>query len=354
MAVPFTQDQSTFLDNYGKRLSNAVMRADGIVKVLFAKGSVEEENSGGPNFLERVLFGTNQNVAWRSHTAQIPTLEDEVVTMASVPQRTIDGTIALNKVRLARARKGGEWALGNLIEECKEAAEAGYVQAWANSLRADSVDGVNPYTLLPSSNANSASGILAPATPATQTAVTAGISRADNSWWRSQYTNTSIDISTEAGRAQLHRLLYYLCVFGSGVDDEPDFGLTTDLVLSDLGAAFDTNRRGEMTDKFLLQLGLRGITFQNAVLIRDSSTKLQNKVCFITTRDLKIKYLAADTMGDDQKNTWDQENGMGGIPVNMGKWIEDIDSLYYVAKFWATASMIPRNLRTHGLADNVV
>lgn len=354
MAVPYTQDQSTFLDNFGTRLANAAKRADGIIKVLFAKKSVEEETSGGENFLERVMYGTNQNIAWRSATTQIPTLPDDAITMAKVPQKVISGTIVLNKVRLDRAKKEGDWAIGRLIEDCKKIAETGYVQTWANSLRADAPGANDPFTLLPSSNANSANGILAPTAPATQTAVTAGISRADNSWWRNNYTTTSIDISAEAGRASLHSLAYLPCVFGASMDDEPDFGVTSGAILADLGAAVDTNRRGDYEDKFLAQLGLRGIIFHNAVLIRDAAATFDNTVALINTRDLKVKYLSSDSMNKNPKENWDQENDLGGVPVNMGQWIEDIDSLNWIAKFYAVASLVPCQLRTHGLADNVV
>lgn len=354
MAVPFTQDQSTFLDNYGTRLNNAIKRADGIIKVLFAKKAVEEETSGGTNFRERVMYNVNQNIAWRGATTQIPTLEDDAITMASVPQKVISGTIVLNKVRLDRAKKNGEWAIGQLVEDCKMVAETGYVQAWADALRADAPGANDPYTLLPSSNANSANGILAPTAPASQTATTAGISRADNSWWRNQYTNTSIDISAESGRATLRGTLYSACSFGAGMQDEPDFGVTSSAILGDLSSAVDSNRRGSYEDKFLAQLGLRGIIFDNAVLIRDTATKFANRIALINTRDLKIKYLSADGMNKVEKQTWDQENDLGGVPIQMGQWVEDIDSLNWVAKFYAVASLVPCQLRTHGLADNVV
>ena len=354
MAVPFSQLQSTFLDNYGTRLNNAVKRHDGIIKVLLAKGSVEEETSGGENFLERVKYNVNQNIAWRAKDAEITTLIDNAITMASVPQRVISGSIVLNKVDLDRAKKSGEWAIGKLVEDCKSIAEDGYVQAISNSLRATSAASGEPFTLLPSNNANSTNGILNPTAPASQTVTTAGISRGDNSWWRNQYTNTSIDISAEAGRASLHALAYLPCVHGASMEDEPDFGITSGSVLADLGAAIDTNRRGDYADKFLGKLGLSGIVFHNAVIIRDASSRFDNKVAFINTRDLKIKYLSADGMNKVEKETWDQENELGGVPVNMGQWIEDPTTLNWIAKFYAVMSLVPCNLRTHGLADNVV
>ena len=350
----FTQLASTYLDNYQTRLNNAVKRADGVTKVLFAKGAVEEETGGGEFFLERVMYGVNPNVAWRGKNDQIDTLPNEGVTMARVQQRIIDGTIVLNRVDRDRAISSGDWAIGKLVEDAMMMAQNGYVQTWADSLRADSAAANDPFTLLPSSNANSANGILAPIAPASQTATTAGISRLEFSWWRNQYTTTSIDISTEAGRASLHSLAYLPCVFGgASLEDEPDFGLASGTIIADLSAAIDTTRRGGYDDKFLGQLGLRGVVFQNASLIRDAATKLNNKVAFINTRYLKLKFLRPAS-GNFQRENWNQDNGMGEIPVSVSSFERDRDSLNDIAIFYAVASLVPLGLRNHGLADNVI
>lgn len=350
--VPFTQLASTYLDNYDTKLNNALKAANGVVAVLGAKGRIKEELGGGDNFRTRVLYAGNPNVGFGAADAQVGTLKSDGITMSSVPQRFIRGAIVIGDVDRDRAARQGEWAIGNLIDDNMQQAMTTYVQEWASALLKSAPGANDPLTLLPSS-AQAANGILSPQAPASQTATTAGISRGDNSWWRNQYTNTSIDISTEAGRALLYRLAYAPTVFGSSLEDEPDFGLTNDLVIGDIGASVDTNRRADYGDKLMAQLGLRGIMFYNAMLIRESSTQMANKVAFLNTRDLYLKFLRGTTPNSNRE-TWDQDNGMGAIPVNVLPFQHDIDSFHTISLFYAVASLVPAQLRTHSLADNVV
>lgn len=355
MAVPASHALTSYLDNYDTNLNDALKRADGIIAVFGAKGRIKEETSGGPGFKVRVMYGTNPNVAWGTTTGQINTAATEAKTMATVPQKFIRGTIALNIVELSRASKQGEWSLGDYVGEEKKIAAETYVQAWADALRADAPGANDPFSLLPTA-ANAANGILSPQAPASQTATTAGISRADNSWWRNQYSNSSIDISAEAGRSTLQQL-YLLTVNGSTVDDEPDFGLTNSLVISDLTQGVNTNRRAGYGDELMAKLKLSGIMFENAMLIRDAASKLTSKICFINTRDLYIKFLRMTASGVGESGTkenWDQSNSMGAVPVTVFPFTRDIDSFHFVSMFGAVASLVPAQLRTHALADNVV
>ena len=354
MAVPFTHAATSYLDNYDLDLNDALKQQDGVIAVLGAKGRIKEETSGGENFRVRIMYAGNPNVGWAPTTQQVSTLQTVSKTMAQVPQRFIRGAISINTIELARAARGGEWSLCDYMKEEKLAAKGAYVQDWARVLRQDAPTGNEPLTLLPTS-ANVANGILAPQASASQTATTAGISRADNSWWRNAYSNASIDISSEAGRAALYNL-YLQTVFGSAQADEPDFGLTSGAVIADLAAAADTNRRADYADKLMIQFGQRGIMFYNAMLIRDAATKLSNKVCFLNSRDLYIKFLrqiGADDFSPSKEN-WDQNNENGMIPVTVLPFQKDIDSFHIVSLFSSVASLVPAQLRTHALADNVV
>jgi hypothetical protein len=355
MAVPASHALTSYLDNYDRDLNDALKRADGVIAVFGKKGRIKEETGGGPNFKTRIMYGQNPNTSWGSTTGQVTTAATEAKTMATVPQKFIRGAISLNIVELSRAAKQSEWALGDYVKEEKQLAMETYVQKWADALRADAPGANDPYTLLPTA-ANVGNGILAPQAKASQTATTAQISRADNDWWRNAYSNTSIDISTEAGRSLLQQL-YLETVFGSTKNDEPDFGLTNALVISDLTQFANTNKRGDLADKLMLELGLSGIMFENAMLIRDSATKLNNKVCFLNTRDLYIKFLRMNTQGVGEAGStenWDENNEMGSIPVSVFPFQRDIDSFHFVSLHGAVASLVPAQLRTHALADNVV
>lgn len=354
MAVPFTRLASQVLDNYNVKLNNALKRFDGIVAVLGAKGRIQFETGGGENFRERILYGENSNISFQGKNAQIGTVDDEGITMASVPQRVIAGSIVINQVERDQVAEGSKWAIGNLMKDKMLQFESTWVRKHADALR-QAVPGSNdPFTLLPSGTSGTINGILSPVVPASAAGTTAGISRLDNDWWRNQYTNTSIDISTEAGRASLYSLLYQNCVFGAALEDEPDFGLASGAVLGDIGAAIDTNRRADYEDNKLFKLGFRGIMFFNAMLIRDSSTRFASKIALINTRDLSIKVLRSQGGSYDKATEVDNNNELGSIPVNMGKFQRDIDSLNDVALAYSVCSLVPKQLRTHGLADNVV
>lgn len=353
MSVPFTRLASQVLDNYNLKLNNALKRFDGIIAVLGATGNIQYETGGGENFRERVLYGENTNISFQPKNQQITTVDDEGITMASVPQRVIAGSIVINQVERDQVAEGSKWAIGNLMKDKMLQFESTWVRVHADKLR-QAIPGANdPYTLLPSGTSGTINGILSPVIPASAAGTTAGISRADNDWWRNQYTNTSIDISTEAGRANLYNLLYQNCVFGAAIEEEPNFGVCSGAILGDLGAAIDTNRRADYEDNKLFKLGFRGIMFFNAMLIRDSSTRFANKIALINTRDLVIKCLRSQG-GSYNKEEVDNNNNLGSIPVNMGKFQRDIDSLNDVALAYSVCSLVPKLLKTHGLADNVV
>ena len=354
MAVPFSHAASSYLDNYDRELNDALKLADGIIAVFGAKGRIKEETSGGDNFRVRIAYAQNPNVGFDSASNSVPVALTEAKTMASVPQRWIRGSVVLNMQTLARANKQGEWALGDYVKEEMMIAKTTYVQKWADALRATAPGANDPMTLLPA-NASVANGILAAQASGSQTATTAGISRSDNSWWRNQYSNTSIDISTSAGRSLLQQL-YLSAVFGSSVTDEPDFGLTNALVISDLTQDVNTNRRAGYGDELMAKLKISGIMFENAMLIRDSSTALNSKVAFLNTRDLYLKFLRLNASGLEtgSKENWNQNNDMGNIPVQVLPFQRDIDSFHYISLFASCASLVPAQLRTHALADNVV
>src|SRR3990167_7751432 len=207
MAVPFTRLASQVLDHYNaNKLHDALKRFDGIIAVFGLKGKIKFETGGGENFRERILYGENTNVGFRGKNDQIPTVDDEGITMASVPQKVISGSIVINQIERDQVAEGSRWAIGNLMKDKIMQFESTYVRKVADALRQATPGANDPYTLLPSGTSGTINAILSPVAPATAAGTTAGVSRADNSWWRNQYTNSSIDISAEAGRASLYNL----------------------------------------------------------------------------------------------------------------------------------------------------
>lgn len=346
MAVPYTRLASQVLDAHNLKLHDALKVANGVIAVLGSKGRIKMNDGGGPNFKERILYGLNSNVGFMAKNQQIGTVDDEGITMASVPQRVIGGSIVINKVEQAQVR--GKWALGNLMNEKKMQAQTTYVQKWAEALLQATPGDNDPYTLLPSATSGNVNGILQAADYASQAGTTAGIDRTANTWWRNVYYNTSIDISSEGGDAALYQNVYIKTVHGASLAEEPDFGLCDEKTLGDLGAAADAKRRGSLEDQSMSKLGFRNLVFYRATLIREASTRMDNKIAFLNTRDLALHVLRVPGM-----TGWDQNNNLGSVPVVMGKFQEDIDSLNVVGLFYAVAGLVPSQLRTHGLADNI-
>ena len=211
MAVPFTRLASQVLDHHELRLHNALKAANGVVAIFGQRGRIQVEDGGGENFNTRVLFAQNSNVGFRGKNAEIPTVDDEGVTMASTPQKVISGSMVVNQVE--RDQVKGKWAIGQLIEEKMLQFETTFVQKWAEVLLQATPGSSDPFSLLPSGTSGTINGILSPVAPASAAGTTAGISRADNSWWRNQYSNTSIDMSTEAGDDSFYDEVYSKTIF---------------------------------------------------------------------------------------------------------------------------------------------
>ena len=348
MAVPFDRLTSQVLDNYETRINNALKLANGTISIFGSRGRIQVDAGGGPNFRVRILFSGNTNIAFRGKNATIPTVDDEGITMASVPQRVISGAIVLNQVELDQVKS--EWALGNLIEEKMTQFETSWVQTWATALL-QAVPGSNdPFTLLPSGTSGTINGILSPVVPASASGTTAGISRQDNTWWRNQFTNTAIDLSTEAGDDAFYNLAYSPCIHGGAMTDEPDFGLTSFSIFGNIGAGASAKRRGTLTDQATSKLGFRNLVYYRATLIQETDALVAGIVALFNTRDLLIKVLSP---AGGRIRQADQDNNLGTIPVIMKQRQQDIDSLNNVTLGYIVAGLVPRQLRTHGLANNV-
>lgn len=348
MAVPFTQFASSVLDNYDTRLHDSLKAANGVIAVFGSRGRIQVEVGGGPDFRGRVLYGANSNGGFRGKNAEIPTAEPEGITMWSVPQRVYSTSIVINQVDRDQIR--GKWALGNLLEDRMRQAETEYVQDWATILLQATPGANDPFTLLPSGTSGTIDGILSPVAPGSAAGTTAGISRADNSWWRNQYTNTSIDMSGEAGDSSLYQNAYSPCIFGNSKADEPDFGLTSFPIFGVIGADASSKRRGTLEDQGVSKLGFRNLVYYNATLIQEASTRIASKIAFINTNYAAIKVLQPS---GGRLKQMDQNNNLGSIPLVMREFQRDIKTLNDVATGYIVAALVPLLLRPHGLADNV-
>ena len=358
MAVPFTRLVSEAIDNYGdQELYDNLARYDGIVAYLGTRGSIVYEVGGQPNFRERILYGQNTNTAFRGKNQQISTVDDDGITMSSTPQAIIDGAIVVNQVELDQVAGNSQLGAG-LIKDKLAQFNSTYIQVIADAFRQATPGANDPYTLLPGSNSGTVNGILIARTPAQQNtdgATTAGIARAGNPWWQNQYSNTSYDLTSTAGRRGLYLDVYAPCVRGASKMFEPDFGVAATVIQASLGAAADNNRRGTYEDTAMMHLGYDNIMFYNAAIIRDSSTRFLNgtagKIAFLSSRALKLKVLRGQ--GKVKQEMLDQKNNLKSLPINWKHEMQsDIDSLNYVTVGYCVMNIVPKSLQDLGLADN--
>lgn len=359
MAVPFDRLVSEALENYGQKEAFDNLRlADGIIDAFASNEAIKIEEGGRDNFVERTLYGQNTNVAARGKQQQIDTVDDEGFTQIKAPQKIVDGSIVWNQIELDQIAGNAALCPG-LIEDKTEQFGTTWVQVIATLLRQATPGSNDPLTILPSGTTGTVNGILIARTVAqqgTDASTTLGISRGDNSWWRNQFSSTSYDLTTTAGRRGLYLDVYAPCVRGSGKSFEPNVGVCSTVVLASLGAAADNNRRAMYSDASgKMKLGYDNIMFYNAQLIRDSSSRFLNGsaglVAFLNTKALVMKVLKGQ--GKVTKEMLTQRNNLGSLPIFWKhKAMSDIDTLNYVSVGYVTFNLVPRSLQDHGLANN--
>lgn len=353
--------QSEAIDNYGtKQAYDNLARFNGVIWFLGQKGNIVFEEGGQPSFRERMLYGLNTNVGFRGKNAAVPQTDDEGFTLISVPQKVIDGSIVYNQIELDQVRGNSALAVSLVDDKTNQFADSWVQEIAAKLLQASPGDN-DPYTLLGASGEGDA--ICIPQAPASQTATTGGIARSETTtlttgevirFWANQYSNTSYDLTTTAGRRGLYLDVYSKCVRGNGKGWEPDFGLVADVVWASLEASGDANRR-YVVDEKTLNLGFENIRFHNAVLFIDRSSRMLNgtagKVLFLNSRALKLKVLMGS--GGVTKDMLDQKNNLKSVPIFWKH--KDMSEYNTLKRNWlgyCNLNLVPKSLQDHGLADN--
>ena len=364
MAVPFNRLQSEAIDNYGtKDAFNGLARFCGLVWYLGQKGNIVFETGGQPDFRERLMYGPNTTIAFRASTGTVPMTDDDGFTLISVPQKTMTGAILYNQKEVDQVR-GNSALAKSLIEDKTRQFSTSWTEVVAQTLLQETPGADDPYTLLGGSGVGNA--ILLPQAPASQTAVTGGIARSEvatitigstsvtRRFWANQYSNTSFDLTSVAGRRGLYLNVFSKCIRGNGAGWKPDFGLTSDVVEASLGSA-DDNLRRYGPDEKAMNIGFDTIKFHGATMFVDRSDRFLNgsagKVAFLNSRALKLKVL--NGTGGVTKDMVDEENNLKGLPLfwkhkNQSEW----NTLRFNWLAYCTMGLVPLSLQDHGLADN--
>lgn len=366
MPIPFNRLQSEAIDNYGtKDAFDGLASYEGVIWWLGKSGSIQFETGGQPSFRERLMYGPNTTIAFRGKAGTIPSTDDDGFTLIEVPMRTISGGIIYNQVEQDQVR-GNSALAKSLIKDKTEQFASTWCLVVGGTLRQASPTANDPYTLLGASGEGSA--ILIPQAPASQTATTGGIARSEvatitigsttftRRFWANQYSNTSYDLTTVAGRRGLYLDVFSKCVRGNGRGWKPDFGIIADVIEASLGAA-DDNLRRYGPDEKTMSLGWDNIKFHGATLLvdRGADSRFLNgsagKVAFLNSKAIKLKVLQGT--GGVTKDMVDERNNLSGLPLFWKhKEQSEFNTLRWNWIAYCTVGFVPLSLQDHGLADN--
>lgn len=324
---------TTTLDRYSAKISNELARNDGVIGVLGAKGRIKVVD-GGERAIETLDVSENSNFAFRSAYSDVPTNRQDSRRQAKYAWATIDGSVVLNDVEAAM--NSGSSKIYDLMEAEVNNAYVTMKRQIADALRAATPGDTDPESVL---------SIVEDNDQASQTGSPGGIDKSTSTYWRNQYSNTSMDLSASTGWESL--LAFYLqsCSKGTGLDDQPDFGLTNGTLFAALAAgAGDANRRYLGADQDMLKLGFSNIKIMNASVICDVSVA-SGDVYFLNTKYLGIQVLrtpSIKTIGTNPQT----------LPISVRPFMTDPKSLHSVALMYSTFALTCASCQRQGIASN--
>ena len=181
---------------------------------------------------------------------------------------------------------------------------------------------------------------------ASQTGNPGGISRATNAYWRNEYSNTAMDISSNAGYGSLLAFMLQDVAKGASAIDKPDFGLTTGTLFADLGSGNgDANRRFVGTDEKTMQLGFTNIKVDTATIVSDPNITAGD-LYLINTNFMKLKVLKTPGM----KTTGEAPQTM---PISVRPFMTDPKSLHSIGVMYVTYALTTSSSQRQGIATNL-
>lgn len=324
---------TTTLDRYSPKISNELARNDGVVAVFGARGRIEVVN-GGQRAIETLDKSENTNFDFRSIYSDVPTARQDSREEAKYAWATIDGAVTINDVE--KAMNQGPTQIHNLLNAEVQNAKNTIVRKVADALRESSPGADEPESVLTIIENNAA---------ASQTGSPGGISKATNTWWRNQYSNTAMDLSSSGGLEALLAFMLQNVSKGNSKNEQPDFGLTTGTLFAALSAGHgDANRRYLGTDATMLKLGFSNIVVMNATIIPDPSISTGD-LYLINTNYMGLKVLRTPnmkTIGDNPQT----------MPVSIRPFMTDPKSLHSISVMSLTFALTCSSCQRQGIATN--
>jgi hypothetical protein len=322
---------TTTFDRYSPKISNEIVKQDGILRVFAAKKAIVVK--GGQRPIHTLDMAQNPNVAFRDRNADIPTAKGDSRKQAMYNWATITGAVTLNNVE--RAMNQGEYAIYDLVEAEMENLKNTISNEIATALRAATPDAFSPESIR----------TMIPAT-ASQTTTTGELSRATNSFWRSQYSSTAYTVNATAGLQGILGFMNDSCNRGFSDMDKPNFGLTTGLLYAALSAGHGDALRRYAVDSDALKLGFNTIQIENATIIQDSSV-LTGSLYLINTNFLNLQILK-------ENNQVEIGDRIASIPLTIGEFQKAINSLHTIALVNVSMALTCGSLQRQGLMTGLI
>ena len=317
---------------------------NGILAALGMNGRVKIQK-GGNRFDERAHLGQNSTVAQRSKYDPIPLDNQNNWQTAQYGQSVADGAAVVNLVE--EDQNAGDSRISSLADGILEDA----LQTFPNKI-SDAIMKATPTDLDP----DGISVIQATAF-GSQTGSVGGIARSDHNGiadladaWQNQYRATAIaDVSAAAGIQAITKFAWQCSPGGSGINEQPDIGLTTVGVFAMFNGS-DVLRRYSVNDK-LLKLGFDNIMVNRAAIMADRSVAT-GRLYLLNTNYLRLQVLAGSkTKQVGQVITVGE--GKQAIPLQVREPIESDNHLAYSIKMYIVYNLTWGGLRQHGLQVSI-
>lgn len=327
-----TRVASFVFERASRIISNEIKRNEGVVAVLGAKKRIQMQD-GGDLFRVRVEMAENSNVAFRAATAQVATAQQNNWRTVGYGMAHLTGASVLNEIE--EDQNQSEFAISSMVEGMLDNLKHTFVRqvgtAFRNSGTIAATDPESLFSMLPATAPGSQTGTFPTG---------GGLSRADNTFWRSQFNSTAADLTTAAGINTLTQFYIGSLTLGSGATEQPDFGICDSIPYSSL-LAFGTDRIRFNSDESVAKLGFPNVKYLNSTIIIDPNLGVTGQIFFLNTNYTWLKVLRSrgmQTVGDEPDT----------LPVTIKKWDDDIDSFNRVALARVTYNFCTSSLQRNG------
>lgn len=322
---------TTTLDKYSPRISNELARNDGVIGVFGLRGAIKMAN-GGERAVETLDKSENSNFGFRSKYSDVPTSRQDSRAQAKYAWATIDGAVAINDIE--KAMNSGQAKIYDLVAAEITNAKNTMIRQIADALRASSPGASDPESVLTIIQDNAG---------ASQTGSTGEISRTANAYWRNQYSNTSMDLSSVGGFEALTAFMLQSCAKGTSKLDQPDFGLTSGTLFAALSSQNENLRRFS-SDSKVADMGFSSIIVNGATIIADPSIASGN-LYLINTNHMFLQVLRTPGM----KNVGERPQTM---PISTRAFQTAYNSLHTASIMYLTFALTCSSLQRQGIATN--